>query len=160
MGARADGGLQERAWRAAGACGGEAGENRGAEQPPDGPRLENEHGDSARSAGGTGAGHRRAHFASARRGVDRQVMSKLANPWKCDNASCGILRANDTNHWLLAGVTVNPDGSKYLVISPWNDASAEQPTVKHACGIDCGLKVAAQLIDEHFFKSELSSAGK
>jgi len=87
-------------------------------------------------------------------------MSKLANPWKCDASNCGMLRANDTNHWLLAGVMVNPDGSKYLVITPWNDASADQPGVKHACGIDCGLKVTAQLIVENFFPNEVSATGK
>lgn len=85
-------------------------------------------------------------------------MSKLANPWKCDASGCGMLRANDTNHWLLVGAQTNDDGSKYLVLSPWNDKAAELPSVKHACGIDCGLKVTAQLIVENFFPSE--AAGK
>ncbi len=91
-------------------------------------------------------------------------MSKLANPWKCD--ACGILRANDTNHWLMIYVSrtlsarVLSGGSPMICVEPWNDAMAEQEGTKHACGIDCGLKIIAQLIVEKFFPAEISSAGK
>ncbi len=90
-------------------------------------------------------------------------MSKLANPWKCDAPGCGILRANDTNHWLLiaAASRVSPTVHEPLIlIQPWADEVAERPGVKHACGVPCGLKIAAQLIAENFFPGELSSAGK
>ena len=90
-------------------------------------------------------------------------MSKLANPWKCDNQACGVLRANDTNHWLViaAGRRVSPTVNEPVVtIQPWSDEEAANPGSKHACGIDCGLKIVAQLIVEHFFPSEFSSIGK
>jgi len=93
-------------------------------------------------------------------------MSKLANPWKCDASGCGMLRANDTNHWLLL-YTQDADRSVThekpaieVVISPWDERLAEFAWVKHSCGIDCGLKVAAQLIVSNFFRPEISSAGK
>jgi hypothetical protein len=84
---------------------------------------------------------------------------KLANPWKCDASSCGTLRANDTNHWMIVGVHVG-DGGPEIVISRWSETLAGLPGAKHACGIDCGLKVTAQLIVEKFFPNEVSSAGK
>jgi hypothetical protein len=100
-------------------------------------------------------------------------MSKLANPWKCDASNCGILRANDTNHWLVisaARIERDEDGTVFLsssfvdgsptvCIEPWNDERAEAEGTKHACGIDCALKITAQLIVENFFPAD-SSAGK
>lgn len=92
-------------------------------------------------------------------------MSKLANPWKCDNPACGILRANDTNHWLVIALVarVSPVAHELLVtIQPWSDEAAQRNGSKHACGIDCGLKIAAQLIVENFYPHDLpaSSPGK
>ncbi|MBZ5702128.1 MAG: hypothetical protein LAN84_09795 [Acidobacteriia bacterium] len=92
-------------------------------------------------------------------------MSKLANPWKCDNPACGILRANDTNHWLIvAYLPAAPPTDIYARVSiqPWNDFCAEMFNAKHACGIDCGLKIAAQLIVENFYPHDLPapSTGK
>ena len=90
-------------------------------------------------------------------------MSKLANPWKCDASGCGMLRANDTNHWLLLSVLDNDGGSddgakaKYVVIMPWDDQAAETPGAKHACGIDCCLKVAAQLIVDNFYPAAVAA---
>jgi len=104
-------------------------------------------------------------------------VSKLANPWKCDNPACGILRANDTNHWLIISVgcvcrkiqianegeplpeLTGHNADPILVISPWNDGDAERIGAKHACGIDCGLRIAASLIAENFFPGD-SPAGK
>jgi hypothetical protein len=88
------------------------------------------------------------------------VMSKLANPWKCDASNCGILRANDTNHWLVIFATkelIRCIGPLAICIEPWSEERAEIEGTKHACGIDCGLKVVAQLIVEHFFPNEISS---
>jgi hypothetical protein len=89
-------------------------------------------------------------------------MSKLANPWKCDASGCGMLRANDTNHWLTVALLRDADRGNvsYVVIAPWSDAHAEQPGTKHACGIECGLKTAAQLMVENFFPNDSSSTGK
>ncbi len=107
-------------------------------------------------------------------------MSKLANPWKCD--ACGILRANDTNHWLIVrrldtclrcdlhGTSAEHDlhlaqpmagvlGSE-VIISKWSDNLAAVDSAKHACGVPCGLKLAAQLVMEAFFPAEISSTGK
>ena len=93
----------------------------------------------------------------------RQV-SKLANPWKCDNAACGILRANDTNHWLIVAYmpATAQDVWARVVFQQWDDFCAEAFNAKHACGIDCGLKIAAQLIVENFYLHDLpaSSTGK
>ena len=92
-------------------------------------------------------------------------MSKLANPWKCDASNCGILRANDTNHWLVIyrddafDRTSSPAIAKRICIEPWSDRLAEIEGTKHACGVDCGLKVTAQLIVEQFFPHENSSTG-
>ncbi len=99
-------------------------------------------------------------------------MSKLANPWKCDNAACGILRANDTNHWLViyldqplrmamdgrSGLSI--PGAPVVCIRPWNEVRAEEDGAKHACGVPCGLKIAAQLVMETFFPAENSSTEK
>src|SRR6267154_6875989 len=90
-----------------------------------------------------------------------QPLSKLANPWKCDAPGCGQLRANDTNHWLLiAFLSVTADGAAApapgpdvfprVIIQPWNDRQAEAVNAKHACGIDCGTRIAAMLIVKHF----------
>jgi len=90
-------------------------------------------------------------------------MSKLTNPWKCDNASCGILRANDTNHWLILYVSIDAEGgvkTPILLMQPWNDRTAELDEAKHACGIPCALKIAGSLIDENFFPKDLPSTGK
>lgn len=111
-----------------------------------------------------------------------QALSKLANPWKCDNAPCGVLRANDANHWLIVrrletsclrcevhGTTAehdrhlaqpmdHGDASSEIVISKWRDELAELPESKHVCGIDCGLKVTARMIADAFFPADC--AGK
>jgi len=85
-------------------------------------------------------------------------VTKLANPWKCDNPTCGILRENDANHWLIIRVwVIDPDsrsfeGESQVIISRWNGELAEFEGTKHACGIDCGLKIAAALIEANFFK--------
>ncbi len=90
-------------------------------------------------------------------------MSKLANPWKCDAPGCGILRANDTNHWLVIYVSRtlrHPDGGSPTVCAePWDDEQADVEGTKHACGVPCGLKIAAELIVENFFPGESSPAG-
>jgi hypothetical protein len=90
-------------------------------------------------------------------------MSKLANPWKCDASGCGMLRANDTNHWMLLRViqTICDSAPRPTIrIEPWADKLAGRKDVKHACGIDCGLKIAAQLIVENFFPNTVPSTGK
>ncbi len=95
-------------------------------------------------------------------------MSKLANPWKCDASNCGMLRANDTNHWLVIwndGIFRRDENDRYpdppeplICISPWNDRQAEEEGTKHACGIDCALKITAQLIVENFFPKDAAPA--
>lgn len=77
-------------------------------------------------------------------------MSKLANPWKCDNAACGKLRESDANHWWLIGRQEH-SGGPYIVISPWDTQAADAAGVKHGCGIDCALKIAARAMDEMVF---------
>ncbi len=90
-------------------------------------------------------------------------MSKLANPWKCDASNCGMLRANDTNHWMLVRLitTAVADVPRPTIrIEPWSEKLAGRKGIKHACGVDCGLKVTAQLIVENFFPHETPAAGK
>ena len=78
-------------------------------------------------------------------------MSKLANPWKCDASGCGMLRANDTNHWLIIQVSTFLRPWPTVCVSTWSDELAAVEGVKHACGIDCCLKVTAQLIVDNFY---------
>jgi hypothetical protein len=90
-------------------------------------------------------------------------VSKLANPWKCDADGCGILRANDTNHWLILFVSWDgEDGKKtpILLVQPWNDRTAELEEARHACGIPCALKLGAGLIAREFFPADFASTGK
>jgi hypothetical protein len=91
------------------------------------------------------------------------VMSKLANPWKCDGPTCGIFRANDTNHWMIVRLipTAIADVPRPTVrIEPWSDKLAGRKGMKHVCGIDCCLRITATLIAENFFPTEASSTGK
>jgi len=69
-----------------------------------------------------------------------------------------MLRANDTNHWLLI-IPGRPPDHDYLVIviRPWNSEAAELANARHACGIDCGLKITAALIADNFFPSAIPS---
>lgn len=89
-------------------------------------------------------------------------LSKLANPWKCDAPGCGQLRAKDTNHWLIVrprdvlGPISGRDLFPEVTVSPWDETLAEMNLVKHACGVPCGLKIAAALIMETFFPAEIS----
>lgn len=81
-------------------------------------------------------------------------MAKLANPWKCD--CCGVLRARDTNHWLIAWY--EPGGVHPSVeVLAWSDDLAEIPGAKHCCGIDCALKIIARLLVENFFPGDAAS---
>jgi len=105
-----------------------------------------------------------------------QPLSKLANPWKCDAPGCELLRARDTNHWMIVrreenclrcdihGTTAEHDlhlaqpmpGAPMfeVVISKWDDVLAEIEGARHVCGIDCALKVTARLMAETFFPAD------
>lgn len=72
-------------------------------------------------------------------------MAKLSSPWKCDNDTCGVLRANDSNHWLI----VQPSAHSVRIL-PWDDELASVEGAKHCCGIDCTLKVTAKVLDDLF----------
>jgi len=90
-----------------------------------------------------------------------QPLSKLANPWKCDAPGCGILRANDANHWLIVSVrqadSDSGDGPNEVVVNLWTDELAELGCSKHACGVPCALKIVAQQVMQSFFPAEIST---
>lgn len=88
-------------------------------------------------------------------------LSKLANPWKCDAPGCGVLRVNDANHWLVLKAHTYEGGTlPYIVITPWNENYAAEAGSKHACGIQCAMKLAGDLVQKNFFPTEISTERK
>lgn len=84
-------------------------------------------------------------------------MAKLTNPWKCDNPACGKLREADANHWWILGRLDQGITRPYIVIAPWDQETAELASVKHGCGVDCTMKIAARMMDQIIFEPAADS---
>lgn len=71
---------------------------------------------------------------------------KVREPYKCDH--CGIQRAGDANHWWLIWSGSTPNGHPQIRLEPWHKTRAAYRGMQHACGVDCMMKLAAQLAAE------------
>lgn len=82
---------------------------------------------------------------------------KVREPFKCDH--CGIQRSGDSNHWWLLKRGATPNGWPQIRIEPWHAVRAEYAGTQHACGVDCMMKIAAQLAAQIIVEELRNSRG-
>lgn len=68
-------------------------------------------------------------------------MSVISNPFTCD--ACGKRRDSDTNRWWVAWLWHYPNNQELanLAVVPWLHEEAIIPGRRHACGVNCLMKL-------------------
>jgi hypothetical protein len=68
-------------------------------------------------------------------------VSIINNPFACDG--CGKRREKDTNHWFILWEWWHPPENTNccLAITPWFFDQAAKEGMKHACGVNCLMKL-------------------